>query len=490
MNNSASHLPRFRRFWRFVLVTLLAAVGWVSVGSLHVWAQPAVAEEGFRPHLASGLDLSLIHDVALAAEGKLLVAGSLRGDAELPHTALVRLNPDGTYDVGFRPALDANWVGAVAALRSGKVLVIGSFQATNGAVTHTNLARLNADGSLDASFDAGRWSPASTMGAALVELADGRILVLGGSFPSGGTTEPSHTRLLADGAVDSSYNSASLRGRVNAWAPGLGDEIYLAGVFVPAYSTNSPVSVVRVRGDGTLDPAFQPPAIWLSDWAMAPDGVGGVYVHGIVGGAVAGEVALQVLRLRRDGSQDAEFKASLKGRPAEVLPDGGVVNPPVIEAMVRQWDGRLLVIGKFETANGVARRNLARFEPDGSLDRTFDPGAGPRHSLDTFSYLSAGVVLAPDGRVYVHGRFDRYAGRESVGLVRLEGDPLPRMKIGRGVTGEQRVDWVGEPGTVVELETSADLRTWVPWITITNETGMAGAPFSPGGLGFVRGRVR
>jgi uncharacterized delta-60 repeat protein len=81
---------------------------------------------------------------------------------------------------------------------------------------------------------------------------------------------------------------------------------------------------------------------------------------------------------------------------------------PLIEATggtvytsARQPDGKLLVGGLFTRINGVARRNLARLNADGSVDTGFNPGLGPDAAVDK-------IVLQPDGKVLFAGDFLHY----------------------------------------------------------------------------------
>src|SRR3954471_21357289 len=46
----------------------------------------------------------------------------------------------------------------------------------------------------------------------------------------------------------------------------------------------------------------------------------------------------------------------------------------VVKAMALQSDGKLIIGGKFTTVRGLVRQNIARLNPDGSGDVTFDAG--------------------------------------------------------------------------------------------------------------------
>lgn len=74
-------------------------------------------------------------------------------------------------------------------------------------------------------------------------------------------------------------------------------------------------------------------------------------------------------------------------------------------------DGSLILGGRFSQVNGVARGNLAKLKPDGSLDPTWNPNADG--SVQT-------LALSPDGTaVYVGGDFNRVANAERQHLAKL-----------------------------------------------------------------------
>src|SRR5205823_1631102 len=69
----------------------------------------------------------------------------------------------------------------------------------------------------------------------------------------------------------------------------------------------------------------------------------------------------------------------------------------------------------FTTFNGTNRSRIARLNARGSLDTTFDPGAGPD------SYVVS-VSLQPDGKVVIGSNFTKFAGVPSIYLARLNGN--------------------------------------------------------------------
>lgn len=68
-----------------------------------------------------------------------------------------------------------------------------------------------------------------------------------------------------------------------------------------------------------------------------------------------------VARLNLDGTLDTTFKP------------GTTVNIGYVSAMAVQPDGKVLVGGAFFSSSGTAPGNLARLNPDGTVDKSFDP---------------------------------------------------------------------------------------------------------------------
>ncbi|MBK8499226.1 MAG: delta-60 repeat domain-containing protein [Flavobacteriales bacterium] len=83
--------------------------------------------------------------------------------------------------------------------------------------------------------------------------------------------------------------------------------------------------------------------------------------------------------------------------------------------MAIQPDSSILVGGAFTSINGSARTNLARVEWDGSVDTSFDPGAGPNQTIRS-------VLVQPDQRIIIGGDFTNYASVPRKRIARLNPD--------------------------------------------------------------------
>jgi uncharacterized delta-60 repeat protein len=82
-----------------------------------------------------------VYSLAVQADGKILVGGNFTTLAGQTRTNIARLNADGTLDSGFDPGADGE-VNSLAVQADGKILVGGHFT-TLGGQPRTHIARLN-----------------------------------------------------------------------------------------------------------------------------------------------------------------------------------------------------------------------------------------------------------------------------------------------------------------------------------------------------------
>ncbi len=159
---------------------------------------------------STGFD-GVVEKVTIDANGKVLAGGSFFTYRGASVNRVVRLNQDLTLDNTFGNATGANGtVYEIAHQTDGKIIIGGGFTFYKG-VAINRLARLNADGSLDASFRVG--TGADNNVRALLIQADGRI-VAGGDFSLyNGNPANGLLRVLAGsttrwtGATDTNWNN-------------------------------------------------------------------------------------------------------------------------------------------------------------------------------------------------------------------------------------------------------------------------------------------
>ncbi len=196
----------------------------------------------------------LVSAIAVQADGKIVIGGSFTGVNGHPRNRIARLNADGSVDQSFNPGGGADdFVETVAVQADGKIVIGGGFTGVNGH-PRNRIARLNADGSVDQSFNPG--SGANTFVFAVAVQADGNI-VIGGFFTSvNGTPRNRIARLNADGSVDQSFNPGSgADDFVETVAIQADGKIVIGGVFLSV--NGAPRNrIARLNADGSVDTSF------------------------------------------------------------------------------------------------------------------------------------------------------------------------------------------------------------------------------------------
>ncbi|MBS0661259.1 MAG: choice-of-anchor D domain-containing protein [Verrucomicrobia bacterium] len=151
----------------------------------------------FAPLTAPTL-VGFVYALELQADGRIL-AGIWSGAG----SGVLRLLPDGTLDPTFNVLLGpypSPYVNCLVIQSDGRIVLGGDFTSVNGQPRH-GLARLQADGSLDASF-----TPAADgQPLALAAQADGRVLVAGAFSQLAGAPRSRLGRLHADGSIDAGF---------------------------------------------------------------------------------------------------------------------------------------------------------------------------------------------------------------------------------------------------------------------------------------------
>ncbi len=331
---------------------------------------------------------------AVQPDGKTIIAGSFISVLGQPRNYIARLNADGTLDEGFNPNAN-DTVSCVEVLPDGKVLIGGSFT-TMGGVARNYIARVNANGTLDTEFDPHANDTVSNVRAQ----ADGKVL-LAGNFtalqPNGAatpTTRNHFARVNATGTLDASFNP-NVNGFVKCVTVQTDGRMVIAGDFstlqpIGAASPTTRNRIARVNANGTLDPDFDPNAngVVHSVTVQSDDKVllGGEFTTLRPNGAAAAITRNHIARVNADGTLDAGFDPN--------------ANDSVF-SLALQADGRVLLAGGFTMLqpNGAVpttRNRVARVNADGTLSVGFNPNA----NNGVF-----GVAVHEDGQVLLAGYF-------------------------------------------------------------------------------------
>ncbi|MBE0641529.1 MAG: T9SS type A sorting domain-containing protein [Bacteroidales bacterium] len=354
----------------------------------------------------------------------------------------VRAQP-GALDTGFVIGSGASHaVNVAGVLPDGRIFLGGEFSSFNGnAASHA--VCLLPNGTPDAGYTinvaAGGFDGPVR---ALALQADGYVLA-GGLFNNvNGLSRKNIVRLDSTGAVDNTFLVGSGASNEVTHISTNGSRSVLIGFF-NTYNGQSVPGFVVLQSDGSIDTSFLLPAasfVNVSTSAVLPGNkilLAGNFT------TYQGMPAGRIIQLNADGSIDTSFQ------PGQGL--SGLAHTLTI-----QPDGRILVGGAFSQAAGQPRSRIARLMPDGSLDTSFNPGAGANGGVRIIS-------LQADGKILIGGDFSTYDGVAVNRIARLLPDgSLDTTFLNQG----------GTNGTVKTLTLQADGRIIVGGF-VTNLLGVS-----------------
>jgi uncharacterized delta-60 repeat protein len=327
---------------RIVIGGDFTAVDGIALNHIAELHQDGYLDSSFNP--GEGADGS-VFAVAAQPDGKVLLGGAFGFVDGEPRNFIARLNADGHVDLSFDSGAGPNdSVQAAAVHPDAGVIIGGDFTAVNGA-SHSHLARLNPDGSVDNNFVA----DADGVVRAIVVQPDGKVL-LGGDFNSvNGDTHSHVARLNEDGSVDGGFG-AGTDNTVHSIALQNDGNVVIGGAFTTVNgSTLSGFALLNT--DGTLDGSFNPGA--GSDgvvYAVAVEADGKVIVAGEFT-SVSGADRIRFARLNVNGSVDTSF-------------DPGTGANGTVYSIAGQPDSAVVIGGDFTVVNGIKRNRIARIHGD------------------------------------------------------------------------------------------------------------------------------
>ncbi len=224
------------------------------------------ADGSFDPTFTGGAN-SQVYTIALQPDGKILIGGGFFNYNLTSRNSIARLNADGSLDLTFNPGTGANSdVQTIALQTDGKILIGGSFTSYNG-TTRNYIARLNADGTLDLTFNPG--TGANDFVQTIALQPDGKILMGGGFTSYNGTTQNYITRLNVDGTIDLTFNlGTGANSAVLDIALQPDGNILIGGGFT-AYNGIGRNRVARIMGD-PIAPACPNPIVTQTNVVKAP----------------------------------------------------------------------------------------------------------------------------------------------------------------------------------------------------------------------------
>jgi uncharacterized delta-60 repeat protein len=289
--------------------------------------------------------------------------------------------------------------------------------------------RFDNDSKFDASFFANTEKKFNAIIRSISTQSDGKILV-GGQFTNypGGTNRNRLIRLNADGTVDDAFCANASDGvtpkfsnAIRAIAVQSDGKILVGGSFTGYPGGTNRNYLIRLNADGTVDDAF---CVNASDggkfngtiYTIAVQSDGKILVGGFFTNYPGGTNRNRLIRLNADGTTDGAFCVNAS--------DGVIPKfDSLVQAIVVQSDGKILVGGSFTGYPGGTNRNrLIRLNADGTTDSAFCVNASDG-VIPKFSSATLAIVVQSDGKILVGGAFSGYPGGTNRNyLIRLNAD--------------------------------------------------------------------
>lgn len=362
------------------------------------FSDEADLDEGTDPNYDQ---IPLGQAVCIQPDGKVLVGG-WSGLNDGGSKSLRRFNVDGTEDETFSAPIFTygdpyngygygySIVRSIAVLSDGKIVVAGGFDTVtrlDEILETQGLVFLNSDGSIRDTFG-GLDNDALVVKA----LSDDSVLV-------GGYFNNRLAKINSDETVDSTFetniNSVSLNSTVHAIDVDSDGKILIGGQF-----SNK---IKRLNADGTEDSGFDVGTGFGNGTGNHPR-VSSIKVQSN-GKIVVGHwfttyngnnVGSGVTRLNSDATLDNTFNP-------DVTSDG-----PNVQCVAIQSDGKIVVGGWFDYANGDYESRIARLNTDGTTDTTFVTGFGFTPSGWNWGPRVQNLAIDSSGNIYCAGSFTDY----------------------------------------------------------------------------------
>jgi len=368
------------------------AVGvWTLLALFALVSEPCVAQALYpRPALVE--TGGIVRAIAVQPDGKIVVGGTFTSLNGTLRKNIGRLNADGTLDASWDPGAN----GEVYSLAiSGAVIYVGGTFTAAGGQPRQNVAALDTTTGLATS-----WTPPINTGVAAIAIAGRTVYLGGGIFSSGNRTR---VGIAAVDAVTGSLTSwnASANAGVSAIAI-LGNMMYVGGGFT------SIGGQARSR-IAALDLATGTAASWnpgaADDW--------------IDTALIAGNVIYVAGRFTTLGTVARNYLAAIDLSSGQVTDWNPDPDDPVNALAVA--GNQVYATGGFYHIGGQTRLHLA----------ALDAATGDATSFVVPLTYTGAALAATNNVLYVGGAFDQAAGQSHFGIVALDalsGTPLAGLR--------------------------------------------------------------
>lgn len=359
-------------------------------------------------NIGSGANMT-IHAATLQTDGKIIIVGEFIQFNETSKNKIARLNADGTIDTSFTTTVVNDTIYSCIIQSDGKIVVAGKFTSFS-TIPSKRIVRLDVNGTVDATFNTS--NAADGIIKTMCLQPDGKILI-GGYFTTyNGTPAKNIARLNADNTLDATFITGTgldsiYPTYINSIVRQPDGKLLIGGVF-ESYNGTTCENIARLNSNGTIETAFS-----TGTYSGTTAAVNAIVIQSngkiLLGGAFGnckGYIRNQIASLNANGSFDTGFYP--------YFVNGNGPNN-LVSAITTLPDGTMFVGGYFETYNGIAVKNFAKLKADGTIDPTFNPGTGPNSGVQK-------ILVLPSNKIMIVGDFTSYNGITANRIARLNAD--------------------------------------------------------------------
>ena len=375
---------------------------------------------GFDPSFGTGGKVYAVpgnfmpaEDVAVQPDGKLVLVGSTLGPDNTQDFAVVRLNADGSPDMGFGTngllgiPFDTNFnemATCVVIQSDGKIVIAGSVQ-LGSTGWDFGVVRLSSNGTLDTTYNGGKVKVdflGDDFAFDMIVQPDNKVLITGTARPTP-NNDIAIVRLTTTGTFDTTFANAAGRLFIDI-GPGNQDEgRALArqpdGSIIIAGSTAGDFCLIRMTALGAIDGTFgtgglvaTPVGTQLDKaYSVAIQGDGKIVAAGTANSGSFDEAAF--VRYTAGGVLDPTFDGDGK-----VTYDVRASNSDILNTVLIQSDGKIIGVG-----SSGGSYILLRLLTNGGLDPSFGTGGKVIENVSPGAAASHRAILQPDGKIVAVG---------------------------------------------------------------------------------------
>ena len=397
-----------------------------------------------------GLD-NYLSTVIVQPDGKIVLGGTAF-NASNADIAMVRYTAGGTLDptfnangkmTSFLPYETESMVSDVALQADGKLLVCG-YSGLGDNNDDFFVARYNQDGTVDATFGSGGltttdFSSNFDIPTAMAIRPDGFIVLVGTSINFSNYNEDIvMARYKPNGTLDSSFGTngqvvLDISDNDEAYAVSLlsSGQLLVAGSFYNTINSNHDFLVLRYNSNGTIDGTFGTNGWTAIDFAthsdygydMAVQADGKILIGGTAETNASNDFAM--VRLTATGAVDNTF-----GSAGKVLTDFAGDDDQVHRILI-QPDGKILLAGYAYYSSTDDDIALARYTSSGALDITFNTTGKQTFDLAAGYDFASALAVQSDGKILVGGSVTNINYGEDFAVLRFNAQGTPDSSFGK-----------------------------------------------------------